>query len=507
MKKHSDKTSDYQNQSIQTSTNTNVGNTSSKNTPQFVDKRSQTLQMKQLQQTADNYTQKNTPQFVDKRSRSATQQTLQDTSKAAASSKDATKLHETPAPVAQKKDVESVNYNDIAQEIHDAIDGMGTNEEKVYSALAKLRKNPVAIKKLKEVYQTKYKTALIDDLKGDFSGDELAHVEHLLANGETANVRPAKTMDYSALAEQIHNAIDGPGTDEEAVYQVLSQLNNNPTLIKKLKDEYKSKYSVELDEAIKGDFSGDELNYTSELLKDKTLTEQVNVNSKEEAEEAAKIIKAIKDDYGIDINSKASMEAIKKDYTNVPTAILDQLNTTAWEYKELVALRDALKTFSPILGDKRKTSSRSGVGQEVTTVGKVDQAIDDNQATGQLDTTTFGEYFDSSTNFTMFTTLTDSEYDFTGDNQKQLKGTAAHEIAHGLLEYKLADFVANMDYWLDKKTTSGVAGAEAPITNYGGTNASEDLSEAIMYFVAEPATLKSKCPKRHKFIEDTIKSW
>lgn len=75
------------------------------------------------------------------------------------------------------------------------------------------------------------------------------------------------------------------------------------------------------------------------------------------------------------------------------------------------------------------------------------------------------------------------------------------------MKYKLSDFVTKTDYWLDKNTASGITGAEAPITNYGKTNASEDLSESVMYYFVELATLKSTCPKRHQFIKDAIKDW
>ena len=148
--------------------------------------------------------------------------------------------------------------------------------------------------------------------------------------------------------------------------------------------------------------------------------------------------------------------------------------TSAWEYKELAALQKALDRFAPILGDKRKDSSRDGDPQEIKTVSKLDQAIDGDSASGVLDATTLGEYFGDSVNFSLFTAGTDSKVDF-ADNDKQLEGTTIHEIAHGLLKYTLPDFTTTMDYWLDKNTKSGAAGAEEPITDYGQTNAGEDF--------------------------------
>ena len=408
--------------------------------------------------------------------------------------------------VIQKRDVVTINYNNIAKDIFEAIDGWGTDEEKVYNALAKLRKNPASITKLKEVYKAKYKTDLQTDLEGDFSKDELAHVNNLMAKGETYTKRKKKSINYGQLAIKIHKATSGPGTDEEAVYEALLQLNNNPVLIDKLKKEYKSKYKVALITVLIDDFKDDELAYVMELIEDKTTKEQVNVESKKEAKEAKKIIETIKKDYGIDVNSQAGVDAIRKDYPTVSSKVLDQLNTTAWEYKEIVALKKALDDFAPILGDKRKKSTRKGVAQEVTTVSKLDQGIPDDDPKANLDTTTIGEYVESSKNFSLFTKGTYSSIDFT-DSNKQIRGTTVHEITHGLLEYREPDFVTQMDFWFDKSTKSGKKGAEKPITPYGEGSATEDFAEAVMYYFVEPTTLLKDAPKRHKFIKDSIKAW
>jgi len=117
-----------------------------------------------------------------------------------------------------------------------------------------------------------------------------------------------------------------------------------------------------------------------------------------------------------------------------------------------------------------------------------------------------GEYFKSSSNFSLFTTGTESTEDFT-DNKKQLHGTTVHEITHGFLEYKIPDFVAKTDFWQREDIKSGIVGAEKPITDYVKTSASEDLSEAVMYYFVDKAKLKKDCPKRTKFIKNTIKAW
>ncbi|WP_413262551.1 DUF4157 domain-containing protein [Floridanema flaviceps] len=235
-------------------------------------------------------------------------------------------------------------------------------------------------------------------------------------------------------------------------------------------------------------------------------TEKVNVANNQEELKAKLIIKTIKDKYGIDISSQSGVDAIKNDYPNAPDDVKNGLQTKVWQFKELIALEQALMHFAPILGTRRKASSRASKAQEITSVSKVDQAIDADDPSGVLDNTTLGEYFESSKNFSMFSAGTNSTVDFK-DNNKQLKGTAIHEIAHGLLKYALNDYVKALDYWIDEDTKSGKSGAEAPITKYGETNANEDLSEAVMYYFVEAKTLRTKCPKRYAFIRELVRSW
>jgi hypothetical protein len=255
------------------------------------------------------------------------------------------------------------------------------------------------------------------------------------------------------------------------------------------------------------------------VLGRKTIgTEKVEVASKLEEQEAQRIIQDIKDKYEIDVSSQTGVDAIKSQYTQAPDAVKNNLKTKAWKLKELKALEKALAHFALILGANRKTSSRAGADQEITSASKVDQAIDRNSASGKLDTTTLGEFFKNSKNFSMFTAGENFDKDFPGNNDKQLEGTIVHEIAHGLMKYELNNYVRQLKYWKDADTPSGKANAEAPITDYGATNASEDLSEAVMYYFVEAEKLKNgkgqpkgtpgnPCPVRFALIDKMVKNW
>jgi hypothetical protein len=240
-------------------------------------------------------------------------------------------------------------------------------------------------------------------------------------------------------------------------------------------------------------------------------TEKVNVKSADEEKEAQSIFALIKSEYSIVLSSQTGVDAIKKDYTSVPKAVSDALKTKHWELNELHALQKALAHFAAILGKKRATSSRKGVSQELTTGSKVDQGIDEDSASGVLDNSTMGEFFESSKNFSMFTAGTDFKGDPSvgtfKDNKTNLEANATHELAHGLCRYAEPDFIKAMDFWTDAYTKSGKAGAEEPVTPYGKTNAREDLAESVKFYFLDPAALLKKCPKRHAFVKKMVEDW
>lgn len=76
----------------------------------------------------------------------------------------------------------------------------------------------------------------------------------------------APVIDIPGIASRIHAAIDGPGTDEEAVYAALRELGGNATQIAALKRHYLDTYNTTLEADITDDFSGDELTTCLTLL-------------------------------------------------------------------------------------------------------------------------------------------------------------------------------------------------------------------------------------------------
>jgi hypothetical protein len=256
-----------------------------------------------------------------------------------------------------------------------------------------------------------------------------------------------------------------------------------------------------------------------------------------EQERYLQIVTRIHDKYGVTLHQQAGVDAIKASYTSVPEEVLNKLSVTPWSWEQLEDVEAALSRYAGLLGPERIKKKLGAQG--VTTFSRLKQAIDQDTPQGNLDTSTFGETFDS--NISMFDAaknVTDFATDKSAptDEEKRMgfRGTIEHELSHALIEdvtvkggkkAGLDQFVSDMPFWRDvydsrywKDADYGDTGysavktreaakkakVEAPITNYGMKSAKEDLAEAMMFFFESPDKLKSDCPKRYAFINKRI---
>jgi hypothetical protein len=263
------------------------------------------------------------------------------------------------------------------------------------------------------------------------------------------------------------------------------------------------------------------------VTEEKVGAETVKVQDAAETKEADRIIKKLKDTYGISVDSSTAMQAVKAGYPHAPKTETDKLAVRPWQIWELVAIEKAADAFAPILGKARATSTRASASQEVTNLGKLNNSITVNTDKGVIDTNTTGEYFRGSQSLSLFEGAEKWGGYFGNDYKQQRIQTAAHEMAHGLLEYALPGFILatgdgkdpETGYWKNRSTKTGLAGAEAPPTGYGSTNAAEDMSEAFGIYVADKDRLKNgdgtakpgepgnPCPKRYAYCEKVIAGW
>jgi len=234
--------------------------------------------------------------------------------------------------------------------------------------------------------------------------------------------------------------------------------------------------------------------------------ELVIVGSAAEEQEAAGIIKRIKDQYGINISSVRAVKATVDAYAKAPKTERDKVATAPWHMRELRATERALKHYERILGANRALSTRAGDAQEIVDIGKANYSITQMNEKGVIDPQTLGEYYRSAKTFAIYVPGENYVQDL-GSVDKQLEGTIVHEIAHGVMYYALPEFTPMSGYWLDNRTKSGAKDAEPPCTTYGQTSASEDLSETMRWYFMLPDRLKKDCPKRYAWAKAKAEGW
>jgi hypothetical protein len=76
----------------------------------------------------------------------------------------------------------------------------------------------------------------------------------------------ARDVDLVSIAARVHEAVDGLGTDEDAVYAALGELNHDTNAAAQLSRIYLADYGETLEAAIRDDFSGEELTRAMALL-------------------------------------------------------------------------------------------------------------------------------------------------------------------------------------------------------------------------------------------------
>jgi hypothetical protein len=166
----------------------------------------------------------------------------------------------------------ALDFTTLAQRIHTAMAGLGTDEEEVYAALQQCERDPTAIASLKSAYLAQFGEDLEAAIRDDFSGSELEYALQLLGGGTPGSAQaiggtPASAADFDASAGRIRTAVEGAGTDEEAIFAVLRPLNRDPALVNQLATAYNALYSEDMVDRLVDEMSGEELTYCLYLLR------------------------------------------------------------------------------------------------------------------------------------------------------------------------------------------------------------------------------------------------
>lgn len=158
---------------------------------------------------------------------------------------------------------------DIADRVFEGMEGLGTDEEGVYRALQELDRDQAQINDLVDVYAERHKpNKLLDDLDDDFDGSELEFALQLLNLGERdapQAIDKALADDPEGAANRIREAVEGPGTDEEAIFAALLPFRRD-TL--KLQRAYQELFDEDLRDRLEEELGEEqsELDYALDLM-------------------------------------------------------------------------------------------------------------------------------------------------------------------------------------------------------------------------------------------------
>ena len=150
---------------------------------------------------------------------------------------------------------QAIGLDAVAQQVHDAVEGAGTDENAVYGALA--GRTQAEIDQISAAYLRMYGTSMIDDLLDDLNEDEMARLGTLSPAFAPEGAAGADSGAAEAVAVQLRDAMEGLGTNEAAIFAALS--NRSPADIVAIKAAYVALTGRELEADLRDDLSGDEL--------------------------------------------------------------------------------------------------------------------------------------------------------------------------------------------------------------------------------------------------------
>ncbi len=139
----------------------------------------------------------------------------------------------------------------IAILLRDAMQGLGTDESAIFSALT--GRTAAERGAIVTAYQTLTTRKLFDDLHDELSGTELMEAVRLFNQG------------VLLPEDELYLAMRGLGTDEERITRILNSVDSNPAAIQSMESAYRTKYG-DLIADLRSDLSGNEYEPASGTL-------------------------------------------------------------------------------------------------------------------------------------------------------------------------------------------------------------------------------------------------
>ncbi|TVZ76722.1 hypothetical protein [Streptomyces sp. BK340] len=194
--------------------------------------------------------------------------------------------------------------------------------------------------------------------------------------------------------------------------------------------------------------------------------------------EAAELVGKFSDEYGVQVASGLAASAVVETNPGADAKTLERVAVRKWSIGELRGLYKALAHYAPILGRRRAESSRAGHDQEVTMVGAVTFGLERKKR----DLTMAGEYIGSHKVFNVCAPVLLAKG--FGGGEREIEGTATHELAHGLLKYALPTFTERFGTWTADGKPKLADGVEPPRGDAKSPKA--DFEASVKSFLLRP---------------------
>ncbi|XP_067876820.1 annexin A4-like isoform X2 [Heterodontus francisci] len=143
-------------------------------------------------------------------------------------------------------------YHD-AENLHNAMDGLGTNEDTIIDILTS--RNNFQRQKITAAFKSSYDKSLIEELKSELGGNFESVAEGLMLTHGKFD------------AKELAHAMEGAGTDEHVLIEILATRTNKQ--IWELDEAYQTENATSLKDALKSENSGDFEELLVSLLKGK----------------------------------------------------------------------------------------------------------------------------------------------------------------------------------------------------------------------------------------------
>jgi Annexin len=159
----------------------------------------------------------------------------------------------------------------LAARIHDAMEGVGTDDSRVIRILTSVPRSNRELRNVTYGYQDHYRLGLKDEIIKEISMPDLQDLKiaYMKKYGRPLAVDISKELSHNykklalellkdpaeSTADQLHEAMDGKGTNDDMLIEILSSRSNR--LLQEASVVYQNKYGRDLITEIESETSGD----------------------------------------------------------------------------------------------------------------------------------------------------------------------------------------------------------------------------------------------------------